>query len=91
MPMTARNNKRSFAINSLLQSPEGLLDRFAFLYFDFGQNTFTSSPRTAANGGHRKRLSGQNEHSIFLPVKVNVEMVSQLTTCYYIGTCQTTA
>src|SRR5690349_9062822 len=46
MPMVAHRFKGSFAVDLLFQSPQGLFDGLAFLQFNLGQNTFTSSPET---------------------------------------------
>ena len=46
VPMAAHRFQGPFAVDSFLQTPQCLVDGFAFLQFNFGQNTLTSSPET---------------------------------------------
>ena len=49
--MVAHRFECPFTVDLLLQSPQGLLHGLAFFQFNFGQNTFTSSPETLDSSG----------------------------------------
>src|SRR5882672_10216512 len=45
MSMISHDLQRAFAVDLFFQTPQGLINRFAFFKLNFGQNLFTSSPK----------------------------------------------